>query len=199
MGHGDDKGLVLPPVLAPTQVVILVVKDDEASLAAAERLQEQLLAAGVRVKVDRRTDQGFGRRVTDWELKGVPVRLEVGPRDLGEGVVTLARRDGAERQRPTLETVASLVPSLLRQMQADLLQRGQERLRARTVDVSSVQEAAEAARTGFARIPWRTLGVGGEAELAQNAVTVRCLQRPDGSLPEADDEDDLVAIVARSY
>ena len=199
MGHGDDKGLVVPPALAPTQVVILVVKEDEASLAAAERLQEQLLAAGVRVKVDRRTDQGFGRRVTDWELKGVPVRLEVGPRDLGEGVVTLARRDGTERQRPALEAVASLVPSLLEQMQADLLQRGQERLRARTVDVSSVQEAAEAARTGFARVPWRTLGVGGEAELAQNAVTVRCLQRPDGSLPEADDEDDLLAVVARSY
>ena len=199
MGHGDDKGLVVPPALAPTQVVILVVKEDEASLAAAERLQEQLLAAVVRVKVDRRTDQGFGRRVTDWELKGVPVRLEVGPRDLGEGVVTLSRRDGTERQRPALEAVASLVPSLLEQMQADLLQRGQERLRARTVDVSSVQEAAEAARAGFARIPWRTLGVGGEAELAQNAVTVRCLQRPDGSLPEADDEDDLLAVVARSY
>ena len=57
----------------------------------------------------------------------------------------------------------------------------------------------QAARTGFARIPWRTLGVNGESQLAQNAVTVRCLQRPDGSLPEAANEDDLLAIVARSY
>lgn len=199
MGHGDDRGLVVPPALAPTQVVVVVVKEDEASLGAAQRIREQLSAAGVRVKVDRRTDQGFGRRVTGWELKGVPVRLEVGPRDVGEGVVTLVRRDSGERRRPTLETVASLVPALLQQVQGDLLQRGRRRLRDRTVDVSSVQEAAEAARTGFGRIPWRALGVDGEAELARNAVTVRCLQRPDGSLPEADDEDDLVAVVARSY
>ncbi|WP_328293810.1 proline--tRNA ligase [Kineococcus sp. NBC_00420] len=199
MGHGDDRGLVVPPALAPTQVVVVVVKEDEASLGAARRIQEQLSAAGVRVKVDRRTDQGFGRRVTGWELKGVPVRLEVGPRDVGEGVVTLVRRDSGERRRPTLEAVASLVPALLQQVQGDLLQRGRQRLRDRTADVSSVPEAAEAARTGFGRIPWRTLGVDGEAELARNAVTVRCLQRPDGSLPEADDEDDLVAVVARSY
>ncbi|MEW1960733.1 proline--tRNA ligase [Kineococcus sp. NPDC059986] len=199
MGHGDDKGLVVPPVLAPTQAVVLVVKDDDATVAAAERLHEQLSAAGVRAKLDRRTDLGFGRRVTDWELKGVPVRLEVGPRDLGDGVVTLARRDSVERDRPTVEAAASLVPPLLQRMQDDLLRRGRERLRARTVDVTSTPEAAEAARSGFARIPWRTLGVDGEAQLAQNAVTVRCLQRPDGSLPEADDEDDLVAVVARSY
>jgi prolyl-tRNA synthetase len=62
-----------------------------------------------------------------------------------------------------------------------------------------VQDAAEAARQGFARIPWRTLRLDGEAELAQSAVTVRCLQRPDGPLPEADDEDDLLAVVSRSY
>ena len=60
-------------------------------------------------------------------------------------------------------------------------------------------ELAEAARTGFWRIPWRTLGVHGEEEPTRNAVTVRCLQRPDGSLSEADDEDDLVAVVARSW
>jgi prolyl-tRNA synthetase len=66
--------------------------------------------------VDLRTDRGFGRPVTDGELKGVPVRLEVGLRDLVEGVVTLARRDGGDRQRHPLERVASLVPSLLHRM-----------------------------------------------------------------------------------
>jgi prolyl-tRNA synthetase len=84
-------------------------------------------------------------------------------------------------------------------MQADLLEHAQARLRSRTVDVSSIDEAAEAARDGFARIPWQTLGVRGEAKLAQQAVTVRCLQTPDGSLPESGDEADLVAVVARGY
>ena len=68
-----------------------------------------------------------------------------------------------------------------------------------THDVASLAEAAEAARTGFARLPWAAVGVEGEARLAQDAVTVRCLQRADGTLPEYPDEPDLVAVVARSY
>lgn len=188
MGHGDDRGLVVPPVLAPVQAVVLAVRDDDATLTAAERLHDELLRAGVRTKLDRRTDQGFGRRVTDWELKGVPLRLEVGQRDLAEGVVTVARRDDPERQRLDLTGVADVLPELLRQMQAALLERARTRLHARTVDVSTVDEALAAARDGSARIPWRTLGPEGEAALAQYAVTVRCLQTPDGALPEGRDD-----------
>jgi len=180
MAHGDDNGLVVPPALAPVQAVVLPVKDDDATMAAAERLNSELLQVGVRAKLDRRTDQGFGRRVTDWELKGVPLRLEVGPRDLAEGVVTIVRRDNPERQRPDLAAAASLLPELLRQMQTGLLERAGARLRSRIVDVTSVDDAMEAARVGFARIPWGTLGPEGEAALAQQGATVRCLQTPDG-------------------
>ncbi len=199
MAHGDDNGLVVPPALAPVQAVVLPVKDDDATMAAAERLNSELLQVGVRAKLDRRTDQGFGRRVTDWELKGVPLRLEVGPRDLAEGVVTIVRRDNPERQRPDLAAAASLLPELLRQMQTGLLERAGARLRSRIVDVTSVDDAMEAARVGFARIPWGTLGPEGEAALAQQGATVRCLQTPDGVVPTERDDEDLVAVVGRTY
>ena len=79
MGHGDDFGLRLPPALAPSQVVVLVVKDSPEVGAAAEALVAELTAAGHRVRLDDRTDTSFGRRSVAWELKGVPVRVEVGP------------------------------------------------------------------------------------------------------------------------
>src|SRR5829696_2236795 len=88
MGHGDDDGLRVPPRLAATQVVVLAVKAEE----AAHRMADQLSAAGARVEVDDRVDLPFGRRAVNWELKGVPVRVEIGPRDLVEDRVTLVRR-----------------------------------------------------------------------------------------------------------
>jgi prolyl-tRNA synthetase len=84
-------------------------------------------------------------------------------------------------------------------MQTRLLDRARRRLRSRTVDVGTVHDALEAARQGFARIPWQALGPDGETALTQHAVTVRCLQTPDGSLPRQRDDADLVAVVARSY
>ena len=91
MAHGDDFGLRLPPAVAPAQVVVMVVKDDAAVGEAAARIGAELRAAGHRVRLDDRTDTSFGRRSVDWELKGVPVRVEVGPRDLAEGNVTAGR------------------------------------------------------------------------------------------------------------
>ena len=84
-------------------------------------------------------------------------------------------------------------------MQADLLAAATRRREDRTQEVTTLAEAAEAARAGFARLPWAAVGVEGEARLAQDGVTVRCLQRPDGSLPDDPDEKDLVAVVARAY
>jgi prolyl-tRNA synthetase len=90
MAHGDDAGLRVPPVLAPTQVVVMAVKAQVSE--AAHRIGADLCAGGVRVVVDDRVDVPFGRRVVDWELKGVPLRLEFGPRDLAAGQVTVADR-----------------------------------------------------------------------------------------------------------
>ena len=119
MGHGDDFGLRLPPALAPAQVVVLVVKDSPEVGAAAEALVAELTAAGHRVRVDARTDTSFGRRSVAWELKGVPVRVEVGPRDLAEGNVTVVTRHTREKQNVPVGTVAATVGTILQAVGPD--------------------------------------------------------------------------------
>lgn len=200
MSHGDASGLVLPPRIAPHQVVVLVVKEDARTLAAAQTIVADLTAAGVRVKLDDRTQTGFGRRATEWELKGVPVRIEVGPRDLDAEELTVVRRDRAGKQRSRWTEAVQRVPALLDEIQADLFAAARTRLGDRTARVSTIAEAREAARTGFAVIDWSALGEAGEKELNRDAITVRCLQTRDGRLPDPQaSETDLVAVVARAY
>ena len=110
MTHGDDNGLRVPPVLAPIQVVVLVVRDEEGAGEAAARLVDELKAAGVRVRLDDKVDVSFGRRATNWELKGIPLRIEVGPRDLKEGEVTLVRRDNGEKRQVAVAAVSARGP-----------------------------------------------------------------------------------------
>ncbi|MEG3629034.1 proline--tRNA ligase [Streptomyces poriticola] len=200
MSHGDDSGLRVPPRLAPVQVVVLAVKGEEQVLAKVRELGDRLTAAGLRARVDDRTDTPFGRRAVDWELKGVPVRIEVGPRDLESGTATLVRRIPGGKQPVPLQALAELLPTVLEEDQALLLRQSRERREALTSDVSSAEEAAAAAAAGgWARLPWAALGEEGEARLAEHAVTVRCLVAEDGSVPDADDAPGNVAVVARAY
>ena len=113
MGHGDDFGLRLPPALAPTQVVVLVIKEDGEVRAAAETLVAELRADGHRVRLDDRTETSFGRRSVGWELKGVPVRVEVGPRDLAEGTVTLVTRHNRHKEPVPLAGVRREVAAIM--------------------------------------------------------------------------------------
>lgn len=200
MAHGDDAGLRVPPRLAPVQAVVLAIKGDEPVLAKVREIGDRLRAAGVRVHVDDRTDTPFGRRAVEWELKGVPVRIEIGPRDLEGGTAVLARRIPGGKAPVALDALAGLLPAILEEDQALLLRRSRERRESRTSDVSTIEEAAEAATAGgWARLPWATLGEEGEAALAEHGVTVRCLVAEDGSVPDADDAPGNVAVVARAY
>ncbi|NED35447.1 proline--tRNA ligase [Streptomyces sp. SID8499] len=199
MSHSDDSGLRVPPRLAPVQAVVLAVKDDDAVIAKVREIGDRLKAAGVRVQVDDRTDVPFGRRAVDWELKGVPVRIEVGPRDLENGTAMLARRIPGGKAPVRIGEIEALLPRVLEEDQALLLAQSRERREDRTVDTATIEEAAEAAATGWARIPWATLGPEGEAALAEQGVSVRCLVAADGSVPDSDDQPGNVAIVARAY
>jgi prolyl-tRNA synthetase len=200
MSHGDDNGLRVPPRLAPVQAVVLAIKGDDAVLAKVREIGDQLKAAGVRVQVDDRTDTPFGRRAVDWELKGVPVRIEVGPRDLENGTAMLARRIPGGKEPVAIDALVGLLPTVLEEDQALLLKQSRERRESRTSQVSTIKEAAEVATAGgWARIPWADLGEEGEAKLAEHSVTVRCLVAEDGSVPEADDAPGNVAVVARAY
>ncbi|WP_033321111.1 proline--tRNA ligase [Streptomyces yerevanensis] len=200
MMHGDDDGLRIPPRLAAVQAVVLAVKGDDAVLAKVREIGDRLKAAGVRVHVDDRTDTPFGRRAVDWELKGVPVRIEVGPRDLESGTAMLTRRIPGGKEPVAIDSLAGLLPAVLEEDQALLLRQSRERRESRTAQVSTIDEAVEVTTAGgWARIPWADLGADGEAKLAERAVTVRCLVAEDGSVPESEDAPGNVAVVARAY
>lgn len=199
MSHGDDNGLRVPPRLAAVQVVVVAIKGDDTVIDKVHEIGARLKAAGIRVQVDARTDTPFGRRAVDWELKGVPVRVEVGPRDLENGTAMLARRIAGGKEPVALDALEALIPKILEEDQAQLLRESRERRESRTVDVTTIEEAAEAAATGWARIPWADLGPEGEAKLAQQSVSVRCLIAEDGSVPAADDAPGTLAVVARAY
>ena len=201
MVHGDDRGLRLPPRRGAGAGRRDRGQGRRATPdRAAPRWRPSSPIAGARVELDDRVDVSFGRRVVDWELKGVPVRLEVGPRDLAAGQVTLVRRArddeggrrrSARRSRRALDALAADQDALLEQATA--------LLDARTAAVADAREAAEAARTGFARLPWRTLGTAGEDRLAREGVSVRCLVGPGGAFADDPDADGVDAIVARAY
>jgi prolyl-tRNA synthetase len=199
MAHGDDFGLRLPPRLAPIQVVVLLVRDEGDTRRAAEAVAGDLRAAGHRVTFDGRADVSFGRRAVEWELKGVPVRVELGPRDLAGGSVTLVRRDTGTKIAVPLAGVAAEVGAALEAAQASLLAQADEFRRQHTVEVDSVDDAVEAAAGGFAVMPWPALGPDGEERLAEAGVSVRCLEPRDGDLAGPADERDLLAVVARAY
>ena len=199
MTHGDDHGLQVPPRLAPVQVLVMVAKDSEGVAVAARAVLDDLLAAGIRAELDDRTDTPFGRRAVDAELKGIPIRVEVGPRDLADGTVTVVRRIAGGKSPVALTGLVDEVTVALGVDQDRLYAAALAHRDANTVAVTSIGEAAEAARTGWATIPWATLGPEGEATLAESAVTVRCLTMPDGTVPTSEATTGALAVVGRAY
>src|SRR4029453_11357810 len=137
----------------------------------------------------------FGRRATDWELKGIPVRVEVGPRDLAREVVTVVRRDTGEKLELPLYDMRPRIEELLDAMQHDLLDRALDERDARIAEGAPLDEAIGASGPGWARLAWEQGGDAGEQRLNEEGLSVRCLQKADGSLPGPDDDTDLVAYI----
>jgi prolyl-tRNA synthetase len=199
MTHGDDNGLCLPPAVAPTQVVVMVVRDDADTKQRASALTDELREAGHRVKLDDRTDTSFGRRAVDWELKGVPLRIDMGPRELAEGLVTVMRRDNGEKTSVGVDKIDTFVGETLPLIQSDLLADATARRESAIANVNSVEAAQEAGAEGFARVRWDVIKGEGVKRLAGSAMSVRCLTREDGTLPASEDEPNLLAYVAKAY
>jgi prolyl-tRNA synthetase len=199
MAHGDDLGLRVPPRLAPVQAAVLVVKDGDGVAGVAGELTAALRGAGVRTMLDERVGVPFGRRAIDAELRGYPVRIEVGPRDIAENRVIVVRRVTGEKIPVPVGDVVRVVTAALEADQETLYAEALAEQQRRTTDVTSVPEAIEVSGAGWARLPWSAVGSAGEAELNAQGVTVRCLVRAGGGVPDAEDEPDLVAIVGRAY
>ena len=195
MAHGDDRGLRLPPKIAPIEVVVLAVKDE--TIDACRRLADDIAARGVRVKLDDRTDASFGRRAVEWELKGVPLRIELGPREVEQGRAVVVRRDAEGKQTANLDGLATGMRATLDDVQRSLHEQATARRDEMTTDVDS-PDAIDG--PGFFRIGWDALGRDdGEAKIAERAYSVRCLVASDGSVPAPEQDDGLIAYVAKAY
>jgi prolyl-tRNA synthetase len=154
MTHGDDKGLILPPLLAPYQVVIVPIgrgEQAEQVLQPARELASRLRLAGIRTHVDDRPQLSPGFKFNDWEMRGVPVRLELGPRDLEAGVATLSRRTGGDKEQLPLDAAADRLPAILDEVQDELLRRATEFRDSRTATVDEWDAFADAVGIGWAR------------------------------------------------
>ena len=199
MVHGDDHGLRVPPRLAPTQVVVLVARAGEGVLDAAKTLVVDLQRVGVRVELDDHVEVSVGRRIVDHELRGVPLRIELGPRDLAAGQAVVARRARVAKETLALQDLAGVVLQMLDADQHALLEQATTLRDGLTRDVETLKDAKDAASEGFARIPWRACGCDGEEQLAQDGISVRCLVREDGEPVEDSEADDVHALLARAY
>ncbi len=177
MVHGDDSGLVLPPRIAPTQIMVIpVAQHKEGVLEKAMELKGQLAEAGFSVKVDN-TDKSPGWKYSEQEIRGIPLRVEVGPRDLESGQAMLVRRDTREKRQVPFSQVAAAAGEMLEQMQQDMYNRAKEHLESSIYTAANYEELKElvATKQGFVKSMW----CGDEAcELKikeETGATSRCM------------------------
>lgn len=164
MAHGDDSGLRLPPRVAPVQAVIVPIPAanwKETVLPVAQKVRDTLRAAGLRVDLDAREEFTPGWKFSEYEMRGVPVRIEIGPRDVKAGQAVLVRRDLKSKEVAPLDSLAARLPALLDEIQAELYKQASEFVQANTRTASSYEEFKETleAKRGFIQAPW----CGGEA------------------------------------
>jgi prolyl-tRNA synthetase len=187
MVHGDDRGLRLPPKMAPTEVVIvpIVRGDGTAVLDAARALFTECKKAGLRVKLDDREGQSPGFKFNEWDMRGVPLRIELGARDLEAGVGTLVRRDRAfkeEGQKRTvaLDAIVAAIPAALEEIQASLFAQAKAYLESHTIATSDRAEFFRllAERAGMIDIAWCERPACEAAIKEASSATSRNLRRP---------------------
>ena len=190
MVHGDDQGLILPPKLAPFQVVIVPIwkTDEEKSqvMSAAQKLRLALVDENIRVKVDERDGLTPGFKFNDWEMRGVPLRIEIGPKDVAKGQVVLGRRDKPGREGKTFVSqndIGATVTKALKEVQQALFDRALAFRNANTHEPKDYGEFKKAVEKGFA-LAWWCGSPQCEATIKEETkATMRCipLEQPSGS------------------
>ena len=158
MTHGDDQGLVLPPNIAPMQVVIVpIYKNDEGKekvLPKVEEIKKNLESKEIRVHVDDRSELSPGYKFNDWELKGVPIRIEIGPKDIEKQSVVIAKRYNREKSSLGFSEIEK-IPIILNEIQNDMLKTAREQTKVVTIDISDYTEfKSKIEKGGFFSAPW---------------------------------------------
>ncbi len=180
MTHSDDVGLVLPPKVSPVQVVIVPIArkdhEKEAVMAFCDEMKQQLVAAGIRVQVDARDKMTPGAKYWEWERKGVPLRMEVGPRDVAKGQAFCKKRTEKAKFGIALDGAAEAVRELLDGVQAELLQRALTFREQNTHECDSYEDfkARLTADGGWYVVPWHADGAAEDAIKAETKATIRC-------------------------
>ena len=181
MTHSDDQGLVLPPNLAPIQVVIVPIYKTDEQLAeittAVNDLTAKLKKLKISVKYDDRTTQKPGFKFAEWELKGVPVRIAVGPKDLENGTFEVARRDTLTKEVVSAEGIVTYVNDLLEQIQTDLFNKALDYRNTHITEVNSFEEFKEVleGKAGFVSAHWDGTAATEEKIKDLTKATIRCI------------------------
>jgi prolyl-tRNA synthetase len=178
MVHSDNRGLVLPPRIAPTQVAIVPIASHKGNvMEVVEGIYSDIKAAGIKVELDDRANYSPGWKFNEWEMKGVPVRLEIGPRDIENGQVTIFRRDTLEKTQVPMENLAKTVTDLLENIQKSLLEKALKMREEKTSVALDMDEfkTALSENPGFVKAMW----CGDEAcEMnikEETGATIRCM------------------------
>ena len=181
MTHSDDKGLVLPPSLAPIQVVIVPIYKSDAQLEeisqAVSILVSELKELNIAVKYDSRTTQKPGFKFAEWELKGVPVRIAVGPKDLENGTFEVVRRDNLSKETIIKQGIAKYIKNLLKQIQSDLFQNALEYRNNHITEVNTFEEFKDVleSKGGFISAHWDGTTATEEQIKNRTKATIRCI------------------------
>lgn len=181
MTHSDDQGLVLPPNLAPIQVVIVPIYKSDEQLAQISQEVDKLIVdlrkLGISVKFDDRTTQKPGFKFAEWELKGVPVRIAVGPKDLENGTYEVARRDTLTKEVKSKEGIAAFISELLEQIQLDLFNKALNYRETHITEVNSFEEFKEVLENkgGFVSAHWDGTAETEEKIKELTKATIRCI------------------------
>jgi prolyl-tRNA synthetase len=182
MVHGDDQGLILPPRIAPHQVVLVPIwKSDEEKaqvMECARRLRTDLVGADLRVKMDERDGMSPGFKFNDWEMRGVPLRIEIGPKDVAKGSVVLARRDRPGKEGKSFvqqQGLAESVKGALAEIQKALFDRALAFREANTRATGNYAEFKEAVEKGFALAYWCGDAKCEEQIKVETKATMRCI------------------------
>ena len=176
MSHGDDSGLVVPPAVAPIQLVIVpVAQHKEGVLEKANELKERL-SANWRVKLDD-SDNSPGWKFNQYEMKGVPLRLEIGPKDIENGQCVLVRRDNREKTFVPLADLETVIPQLLKDLETAIYNKAKANLEARTESLSTMEEiiASSQAKDGFISTLWCGEEACEDAMKEQAGLSSRCM------------------------
>jgi len=206
MTHGDDNGLVLPPKIAPFQVVIVPItsgKNPQKVLAEANKLKDRLVKNGIRVKLDDRDEYTPGWKYSEWEMRGVPLRLEIGPRDIEKGSVVLVERPDRKKNFVKMENIEAEVQKLLDSIQSAILERATKMRDEKTVEAENWEQFKKimAEKRGFIKAYWDGTRETEDKIKEETKATIRVIvdENSKGKCIYTGKETNLYAYFAQAY